>query len=485
MKRTFTAGVAFILFLPGAIRAQADQADRYQTGLRLRALEAALDAQPDPAARKRALESLKKATFVFLAQQTVDAGRMLDRARHCLDDDKGQDPAVAWADALAVRPEARLLDAGAPALAVTARPYYKADGPAPEKAALRLTLADAKGRPVTGPAEVPLAALPAEGKLPLRNTAEGDYVLRVEVTAAGRVLARCEQGVSLATRLDARLKALAEAVAGLPEMPRTTDGETLRTLTALLTGLRDRKTYETNYPAARLLREAEELAGAVRRGEEYYGPARRGQFWLTLACGGKATHARVQVPDGAAAGRPMPVVLALHGAGGSENLFFDCHGNGLAARLCAERGWLLVAPRGRPPEGLLDEVARLYPIDRGRVFVFGHSMGAATAVESAAKAPERFAAVAALGGGGGVRATERLRGVPFFVASGAEDFALPGARSLRDALQKAGVKKVEYHEYPDVEHLLVVQLGLKDVFAFFDAAARPGVNPRPKARQAP
>ena len=50
-------------------------------------------------------------------------------------------------------------------------------------------------------------------------------------------------------------------------------------------------------------------------------------------------------PRGAAKGKPLPLVIALHGAGGSENMFFDAYGNGKIVDLCRKRGWLLVAPR--------------------------------------------------------------------------------------------------------------------------------------------
>lgn len=33
----------------------------------------------------------------------------------------------------------------------------------------------------------------------------------------------------------------------------------------------------------------------------------------------------------------------------------------------------------------------------------------------------------------------------------------------------AEIREVEARAYPAVEHLLIVQVGLKDVFAFFDA----------------
>jgi pimeloyl-ACP methyl ester carboxylesterase len=115
---------------------------------------------------------------------------------------------------------------------------------------------------------------------------------------------------------------------------------------------------------------------------------------------------------------------------------------------------------------------RLYPIDPARLFLVGHSMGAAQAVAAAGHEPRRFAGVAALGGGGGVRISEALRGVRFFMGIGESDLALGGARTLRDRLQKAGVRTVVYKEYPGVEHLLVVQVALDDVFAFLDEAAR-------------
>jgi pimeloyl-ACP methyl ester carboxylesterase len=117
-------------------------------------------------------------------------------------------------------------------------------------------------------------------------------------------------------------------------------------------------------------------------------------------------------------------------------------------------------------------VSRLYPVDPRRVFLVGHSMGAAQAMAAAGRQPERFAGVAALGGGGGVAPSKGLEALPFFIGVGSEDFLRPAALTLRDRLGKAGARKVVSREYPDVEHLLVVQAGLRDVFAFFDGAAK-------------
>lgn len=83
------------------------------------------------------------------------------------------------------------------------------------------------------------------------------------------------------------------------------------------------------------------------------------------------------------------------------------------------------------------------------------------------KHPESVRMVAALGGGGGVSDTEAIRKVPFYVAAGDRDFGKPRAKSLSQQLKRLGCP-VEYREYKDVEHMVIVQAALDDVFAFFD-----------------
>jgi acetyl esterase/lipase len=87
-------------------------------------------------------------------------------------------------------------------------------------------------------------------------------------------------------------------------------------------------------------------------------------------------------------------------------------------------------------------------------------------VASAVKAPQRFRAVAPLGGGGTARGTG-LASLPFLVGVGTRDFALQGARGLHERLTALGAPST-LREYPDVEHLAIVQVALPDVFAFFE-----------------
>ncbi|HZT80638.1 MAG TPA: alpha/beta hydrolase-fold protein [Gemmataceae bacterium] len=466
---------AVLFALPAAGRAQrgADPARRFGVGQKLRRFETAYDEQTDPAARQRALAKLRPITVLFFSGKLDEVARTLDQARFALRSDREPEPAAQWAESLWARPATRLLDAKEAELAVTVEPFYKVKAGPPKDAKVRLTLG-LRGEKPQRTAEQPVEKLPLEVKVPVKGLAEGDYQLAAEVLAGDKVLARTEQAVSVAANLDERLAKLRKAVEALPAEPATADKLTLRERVKLLTGLRRKEMPETVYPAAKLLAEAE----AVAEGRERYGHKRPGQFWLTLPAGKEVVHVRLLAPEAAKSGKPLPLVLALHGAGGSENLFFDGYGRGAAVKQCEQRGWLLVAPRSaglfrgpRLPE-LIDEVAKLYPVDRKSVFVMGHSMGAGQAVTAAGQAPEKFAAVAALGGGGQVKASDGLKAVPFFVGVGSEDFAAGGARQLSAALKRADVKKVEFKEYKGVEHLVVVQEAMKDVFAFFDAAAK-------------
>jgi predicted esterase len=174
----------------------------------------------------------------------------------------------------------------------------------------------------------------------------------------------------------------------------------------------------------------------------------------------------VFVPSGLQ--KEAPLVVALHGAGGSENMFFQAYGAGAIVRHARDLGWVLVAPRGgfsgADPEAVVAAIAARAPIDRKRVFLVGHSLGARLAAE-AAPALRGVAGIALLGGGGAIRGDWSR--IPAFVGIGAADPGLPGARAAVEALRRAKCARLEAKEYPDVEHLAIVAVALPDVFRFF------------------
>lgn len=203
-----------------------------------------------------------------------------------------------------------------------------------------------------------------------------------------------------------------------------------------------------------------------------------GTKWIQLAREKSSQILRVEVPTDLPKNsdsiKTIPVLIALHGAGGSENMFFETYGAGRLVALAKQRGWIVVSPRqtmsglGMDVPKMLDALEEILPIDRNSVLLCGHSMGAAQAMSQVSRAPESIRAVAALGGGGAVRPSQAIESIPFFVAAGERDFGKPRAKTLASQLKQSNCN-VDYKEYPDVEHMVIVQAALDDVFAFFDS----------------
>ncbi|MGP0067185.1 MAG: hypothetical protein ACLQGP_26770 [Isosphaeraceae bacterium] len=448
------------------------QFERYELGRRLRAFEVDWDRVDDARAKASASASLKAAVGAFFAVRLGDAGRAIAEARFALRAGVRPGEGERWAESLCVKPEARLIDTNRPGLPVTVAAFYSDDAKEPENARIRLTL----GCSVDARIEESLGSLPVTVSLPVKGLAAGDHVLTAEIRSGEKLLAWTAQTISIADRLVGRLDALRKTIGGWPgDMASSTaDRESARSQLRMLESLAAKMTLESDFPANRILADLEAQTLAADRSRPYLGKDRAGQAWVTVMTStGRRVSTRIFVPESASKGDPLPVVVALHGAGGSENMFFESYGHGAIVNRCRERGWFLVAPRsnafaGPPVAQVLDELAGLYPVDRKRVLRVGHSMGAVHAVAAASSEPTRYAAVAALGGGGSIRPGPALKELPFFVGIGSEDFALRGSKDLVASLGRAGVTTVTFREYPTIEHLAIVQVALPDVFRFFD-----------------
>lgn len=133
---------------------------------------------------------------------------------------------------------------------------------------------------------------------------------------------------------------------------------------------------------------------------------RKGDLWRTVRVGDRDLAMRVFAPDAACGEKPCPLVIALHGAGGDENMFFEGYGNGTIVELAKEHGFLVAAPlvgfaglSTTAFDALLTELGYDYAIDPARIYVLGHSMGAGAAAGLASSRRERIAAVACFAGG--------------------------------------------------------------------------------------
>jgi predicted esterase len=206
----------------------------------------------------------------------------------------------------------------------------------------------------------------------------------------------------------------------------------------------------------------------------------------------------------------LPLALFLHGSGSDENTYVD-QNNGQLLKLAEQHGYLLVAPLGADgaygnflrlssPFGKPDEAAKLmaavtadsertnelserdvinvlelvlaeYPVDRGALFLFGHSMGSGGTWYLGGKYSTYFRGLAPMSGPFVQEdgyPWSNLTETPLFVTEGTQAPSVDGSRTLRDWLKANGFK-AEYEEV-DADHGGMIPLVLPDIFEFFDSA---------------
>gem|GEM_PF-301552 len=285
-----------------------------------------------------------------------------------------------------------------------------------------------------------------------------------------------------------RLRQQALAENRPPELPPTTltAATTARNEAALLKAASEDRSTEADFPLLARLLLAEQLAENPQLATEIAArSASQNDLWLTLAKGRKSVPVRLKIPATTDPQKKLPVLFVFHGAGGSENMFFETYGAGRAITEATRRGWLVVAP-GQGLLGLslsvsdmLDNLQHFANIDRSQVMLLGHSMGAAQVMRQMQQDPYCALAAAALGGGSrmSAAAAATLKPVKWYVAAGTEDFGRGGALQLHRSLTTTGVTS-EYHDFPDVEHLVIVQAALSDVFRFLDQSLSASINQR-------
>ena len=150
---------------------------------------------------------------------------------------------------------------------------------------------------------------------------------------------------------------------------------------------------------------AEEL-DVIARGEDPY-VNRPGDTWYEVTSGSTRMPVRLYVPEKVIEqGRPVPLLIALHGAGGNEHFFMDGCGDGVIAELAERHGFIVVSPSTyvmgssmKPLETLVSVLSSRYAIDQDRIYLLGHSLGGMTAMGLASARPEMIDGIVAIAGG--------------------------------------------------------------------------------------
>lgn len=218
--------------------------------------------------------------------------------------------------------------------------------------------------------------------------------------------------------------------------------------------------------------------GKLQRGVDPY-TRRVGDLWRTVKAAGIEVPCRVYAPASAAdSTTPHPLLIALHGAGGDESMFFEGYGAGCLKQLADRHGLIVVAPltymvmgNGAVFDGIVEAIGMNYSIDPKRIYVLGHSMGGGAAAGLAMQRPDTIAAVCCMAGTGRFNAGAKIP--PVLLLAGELDPLIPASRIKdgADAAAKSGLP-VEYREAKDYGHTLLVGAKLGEAVEWLVAHTR-------------
>jgi predicted esterase len=210
-------------------------------------------------------------------------------------------------------------------------------------------------------------------------------------------------------------------------------------------------------------------AKSIAKGENPY-THHRGDIWRPYFISDQPAPMRLFCPEHReppAAG--WPLVIALHGAGGNEHMFMAAYGVGRIKKLAEQHGFVVASPLNSPLaaqpvvfDALINSVAADYPIDRTRVYLIGHSMGAGVALAWSKLRTEKVAASALIAGIGRFNPKDKLP--PTLLIAPELDGLIPARSIIASAEQAKGFGlPVECREIKDYGHTLVVGHILPDV----------------------
>lgn len=313
----------------------------------------------------------------------------------------------------------------------------------------------------------------------------------------GRLYAFAEDPVALGAALGDRIARVAEKA--------DVDPSTIASLKArheLAFGSFDRgKTTDGLAQPIELAAAVAEELDLVEAGKRPY--ARPGDRWRIIRVLGTELPVRQYIPEGAGvkgagvegdgneSAGPFPLVIAFHGAGGDENLFFDGYGGGRLLQLARERRIAVVCPPTIPfgvsPNVLpkfLEELAKDVPFDPTRVGLVGHSLGAATASRLAVLRPEAMNGAVCIAGFADL--ARKVDAPPRLVFLAALDplFPLASTRAAVDGARERG-DAIEVVVVENEGHTLVVGEVIAQALDWLLARAPRATAKAPPTQSAP
>jgi len=329
-------------------------------------------------------------------------------------------------------------------------------------------------------------------ELDLAGVADGTYQVQVEVLDGSRTLGSASLRVVAQNGLDAALNRIQAEAKQAPESIRADALYPLDYIRNVNLG-RVEMRPTASFDLAKELASAEQVLAGAKAGKDPFA-TRTGDFkrHYLLEAAGEIMPYRIYVPKAYTSARAFPLVVALHGLGGTEDSMFGANYK-MIPDLAEQHGYIVVAPLGYRIDGfygftgtgaasrnaersaqdvmeVLERVRRQYKIDENRIYLMGHSMGGIGTWALGAKHAEIWAALGPIAGLGNPATVQTMRQIPEIVVHGDADNVVPvnGSRAMVTEMNRLHVD-VKYIEVPGGSHIDVAGPNMAAIFDFFDA----------------
>ncbi len=329
--------------------------------------------------------------------------------------------------------------------------------------------------------------------LDVHDVVDGTYQLAIEVVDDTRSLGTSTLAINLRKGLDQMVSQLEADAKRAPEGLRADILFPVDRMRNVNLGRLEMRTFDPEKDFAA----AQDIASAAKTGKNPFA-TKTGDFkrHYLLQSAGEIMPYHMYVPSTYTGSRAFPLIIALHGLGGTEDSFFDGYNRSFPP-LAETHGYIVATPLGYRVDGgygwgvgnppadpvarrtqqaseddvmqVLQLVKQQYKIDDSRIYLMGHSLGAIGTWKLAPKFPDIWAAIGLFAGSGNPATLERLRQVPEIVVHGDDDRTV-NVRGSRTMVAKMKELEIEhtYIEVPGGSHGSVVPPNLPAVFDFFD-----------------
>ena len=453
LNRLLTA-VVFALIATPAFAQKENQ--RYEVGRRLIKFEVDFEGIKDPLILKGISERLKPLTFYFFSGQLDQCSKALDLARWNCKNQGDPSGIRTFADSLSITSSRKIIELKEKLIECEIASVY----PTKEKGLLkgRLYFSQIDGKEIRELALLSIEQLPHKVSADIQGLKEGDYQLVLELSSGEKIVASHKVLISL---IEDKSRLITEmgATKLKKDAPFWEAGK--QNLTGLLNELLMCKKFEGDMPVKRLV----ESMGFLEKGLDAVDDKKGSEYLVAFPGRVAPLPVRIFIPACAKVAK-VPLVVALHGAGATENMFFEAYGVGKVKTLCHERGWMLVAPRNGITADNLRMLIQELPIDPEQVVFIGHSMGASQALGFALNHSKEVKALGLMGGAGSIGKNQSLGNMPVFVGVGSEDFARASVVKFSQEAMKQPENKLVFKEYESIDHSSICQVCLPEMFDF-------------------